>query len=99
MVPGISLITGVQPEFMDNATQGATRVNITSGPPGTPFVVPISWEGGQSSANSFTVTNGTITSALFAKNEGQGDLFICFGPVNCQANIPPAYRRSPQISP
>jgi hypothetical protein len=75
---------------MDNLpNQFAERVTITSLPPQFMIVLPSKFEGGAASANSFTVTNGTITSALFAKGEGQGDLFICFGPVNCQAtNFP-----------
>jgi len=82
-------VTGVTSDLMDNATNTAVSIDITSVPSGIP-PPPRSpgrptFESSGSSANSFRVTDGTITSALYGKLEAFRVMLICFGPINCQA--------------
>lgn len=73
-------VTGQIQGLVDNTTSAATAVIIDSYPAGlvlhgtytTPFNV-LAWAGAQIVENSFTLSNGAVTGASFAVENGNGD--------------------------
>jgi hypothetical protein len=97
-------VTGVIDGLVDNATSKASAVIIESVPSVIPIPTPRSLLTGFALANSFTVANGTITSALYNQlgvqfQEGMFSLGINFNPPTNRAELDVAILVPPFTSP